>query len=798
MMTFDEVISRFDVRSRSNGTAQALCNAHKDREPSLTISRADHGGILFYCHAGCETEHILEAAGLTWDDVQPDDGSYTTPRRAVPRRAAPSQQRTPKAEPPPFWFDQRAATLREAQEALRAAPESDPLLTMARNRDGLLRETLELYGCGILRRADGAFLAFPYDTGCQLYRRPDGQRELKAWYDGKEPKNRPKDSFFGLRRLTGKPHLVVAKSPREAMLIRQEIDGIDAIGLPGGERAELSPKQREILRELAAGLTSVLSVLDCKTEADRKTAEAFARSVAEAVYPVPVGRVNVYDATEERCKDLTDAYAMDGPEAIVRILAAPEPIDPPPALSQTPVIPRMFYAALHPELSAACEALREGYERDVFVMGLLPCLTAAMPNIRTKYARRWRSLALMIAIGASAGSGKGTMSLAAETIRPIDESLRERSEYERAEWEMIDPKERKTEPCPPFRRLRIGADSSLRAITDALADNEERGLIFETEIKVLAAALKQDWGDFKGLLLKAAEQEPYERERKEDGPAYLRAPEIAAALSGTPRSFRKWMEDAEDGLFSRFLFYYFEAAPVWYSQFEDDSDEALESALAIIGETLQRMFNALTSRAPDERGKPTPFYLNVEPEARRYVDRNFAALLSHVDENERPELYASVKRGAFQAVRIAGALAAYRLAAEGADLSTAKTYSPNLDEVRAAVSLMRCLISHAAHLADSFAPDPAETLESEERRRYYDALPGAFETAEALEIGKQMGMHPRKAERALSAYVRKNILTRESRGVYRKPEPKSVPAHVSAMSDPSEVTEASESIRGAP
>lgn len=44
MMTFNEVLSRFDVKSRSNGSATALCPAHDDREPSLSVSVADQIG----------------------------------------------------------------------------------------------------------------------------------------------------------------------------------------------------------------------------------------------------------------------------------------------------------------------------------------------------------------------------------------------------------------------------------------------------------------------------------------------------------------------------------------------------------------------------------------------------------------------------------------------------------------------------------------------------------------------------------------------------------------------------------
>jgi hypothetical protein len=43
----------------------ALCPAHKDRKPSLSIAKGSDGRVLLYCHAGCKYESIVEALGLS-------------------------------------------------------------------------------------------------------------------------------------------------------------------------------------------------------------------------------------------------------------------------------------------------------------------------------------------------------------------------------------------------------------------------------------------------------------------------------------------------------------------------------------------------------------------------------------------------------------------------------------------------------------------------------------------------------------------------------------------------------------
>lgn len=72
-MEMREFLSHFEVvRQNGDHSFQARCpgpsHTHGDRNPSLTISEAD-GKILMHCHAGCEPEEILEAVGLTMQDL---------------------------------------------------------------------------------------------------------------------------------------------------------------------------------------------------------------------------------------------------------------------------------------------------------------------------------------------------------------------------------------------------------------------------------------------------------------------------------------------------------------------------------------------------------------------------------------------------------------------------------------------------------------------------------------------------------------------------------------------------------
>jgi hypothetical protein len=51
---------------------QALCPAHEDRSPSLSVREADDGTILLKCWAGCGAAEVVGAVGLELRDLFPE------------------------------------------------------------------------------------------------------------------------------------------------------------------------------------------------------------------------------------------------------------------------------------------------------------------------------------------------------------------------------------------------------------------------------------------------------------------------------------------------------------------------------------------------------------------------------------------------------------------------------------------------------------------------------------------------------------------------------------------------------
>lgn len=72
-MSVEDLISRLSkVRRMGNDRWMACCPAHADKSPSLSIRELSDGRVLLHCWTGCSTEAVLDAVGLTFDDLFPE------------------------------------------------------------------------------------------------------------------------------------------------------------------------------------------------------------------------------------------------------------------------------------------------------------------------------------------------------------------------------------------------------------------------------------------------------------------------------------------------------------------------------------------------------------------------------------------------------------------------------------------------------------------------------------------------------------------------------------------------------
>jgi len=89
----DLVLSRLESPKKNGKGWTALCPAHEDHDPSLSVKEGDDGRVLLHCFAGCDGAAVLEALGLTFADLFVGDRAPLpgeSARRTRARKAGPT------------------------------------------------------------------------------------------------------------------------------------------------------------------------------------------------------------------------------------------------------------------------------------------------------------------------------------------------------------------------------------------------------------------------------------------------------------------------------------------------------------------------------------------------------------------------------------------------------------------------------------------------------------------------------------------------------------------------------------
>lgn len=80
----DLVLSRLESFRKSGKGFKALCPAHSDRTPSLSLKEGEDGRVLLHCFAGCDASAVVQAIGLQMTDLFLPDHKSSVKRMRLP------------------------------------------------------------------------------------------------------------------------------------------------------------------------------------------------------------------------------------------------------------------------------------------------------------------------------------------------------------------------------------------------------------------------------------------------------------------------------------------------------------------------------------------------------------------------------------------------------------------------------------------------------------------------------------------------------------------------------------------
>jgi len=83
-MNVDALLDRLDkVRPSGRDKWMACCPAHEDKSPSLAVTQVD-GRVLIHCFGGCGGDEVLNAVGLDYGVLYPEDMTKDLHERFMP------------------------------------------------------------------------------------------------------------------------------------------------------------------------------------------------------------------------------------------------------------------------------------------------------------------------------------------------------------------------------------------------------------------------------------------------------------------------------------------------------------------------------------------------------------------------------------------------------------------------------------------------------------------------------------------------------------------------------------------
>ena len=408
---------------------------------------------------------------------------------------------------------------------------------------------------------------------------------------------------------------------------------------------------------------------------------------------------------------------------------------------------------------------------DILLLGTLTVLSACLPQIEGIYNKRPVSSNLFLFVTARASSGKGRLTLCRYLIEPIHERLREINEAEMMDYkqkmQMYNASKNKGSmekpEQPPLRMLFIPANSSATAVYQVLGENDGQGIMFETEGDTLANTFASDYGNYSDGFRKAFHHETISYVRRKDREyVNLKHPKLSALLTGTPKQVSALITDAENGLFSRFIFYYLSTKVMWQNVFEQSGDRTLDDQFRALGEEFHDFHTLLA-----DYGK-IRFHLTVEQQ-RRFNEFFEQAQVQYVDELGE-DIIASVRRLGLITYRIAMIMSALRIMEDGC-------FEDNIIcrdvDFETALVISDALLHHTTKVFEELPRLAASGSSSAgqktiRRQLFLDKLPETFSRKEFIEISSSLGIPLKTAERHISQWCKDGVVERVDHGQYVK------------------------------
>lgn len=430
-----------------------------------------------------------------------------------------------------------------------------------------------------------------------------------------------------------------------------------------------------------------------------------------------------------------------------------------------PTIPTTVYNNIPTFLQQVVKPSSSNEERDILLLGALTAFSACFPKLFGVYDQRKVFSNLYLFVTAPASAGKGRLNQIKNLVNPVHKEKREQSktlkqqhQVEMATYNMNKGKSETMEKPskPPERMLFIPANNSVTGVYQLISDNEGRGLIFETEGDTLAQAFKSDYGNYSDGFRKAFHHETISYYRRTDREYVdIERPCLSTVLSGTPKQIQALVPSAENGLFSRFMFYYMNIKPTWKNVFQTDTTNGLDEYYDQLGKEFFGLYKTLKNN-PDIEVR-----LTTEQQQKFNV---FFEKLQTKYLNLQPDDYiATVRRLGLIAFRIIMLFSVFRIMEDG-DVNQVR-YCEDID-FENTLEMISVLVKHSSKVFNDLPIEQKQVKRANRKERFLEELPYQFSRQDYLNIADKNKIPHKTAEGYITKFVEAGLIHREAHNNY--------------------------------
>lgn len=425
-------------------------------------------------------------------------------------------------------------------------------------------------------------------------------------------------------------------------------------------------------------------------------------------------------------------------------------------------------------------------QRDVLFLSAVNVLGASLSrNLRCLYSHKWQVPSLQTFIIAPSASGKGVVQWAKKLVEPLHEELRrvyqeqmKQYKQDKATYESLGKGRGNTPPpeMPVNKLFLIPANNSGTGILQNIIDSGGTGLICESEADTVSSSIGADYGQWSHVLRQLFDQGSLAYNRRLEH-EYMEVWQTAVSvlLSGTPAQVKPLIPSAENGLFSRDIFYYMPAVHQWANQFFDDGLD-MEEVFHLMGLEWKRELDDIKQQGM--------FTLTLTPAQISRFNKVYSDLFQRSQVTNGHEMTSSVVREAISTCRILSVVALLRSREDPSLLKPGKgTAKDNLKDgiitrwelsvtdadFEAVLALVEPLYCHSTHILSFLAPTEIKSRSTADKDLLFAAMEEVFSRTQLIEKGKKMNI-PKNTILYWLKQLLKNgtVVHEEGKGMYRK------------------------------